>query len=254
MSHQTKDPSVQATDRKHTSGASQTAAASFEKTACDVAAAPSQKAAATVPRDISKDGKNTKPRPASNTESKLNTVELRIPSFNFIDQQFLDGVSEQLRQACSRMNGIDVTLYKSMVSVLNGQQPKDHFELMIMNQMSGINDLAMKYIGFLAKADTYIEIDTLERTLNKLTRTFTIQMDALQRYRSGGERNVTVQNVSVGEGGQAIVGNVTQNGRHGGEVKTAAPAAIPDARTEPMPVIEPSERPVAVPVKRRARR
>ena len=35
-------------------------------------------------------------------------------------------------------------------------------------------------------------------------------MEALKRYRAGGEQKVTVQHVSVSEGGQAIVGNVTQ--------------------------------------------
>ena len=38
-------------------------------------------------------------------------------------------------------------------------------------------------------------------------------MEALKRYRTGGEQKVTVQHVSVGEGGQAIVGNVTQAAR-----------------------------------------
>ena len=37
-----------------------------------------------------------------------------------------------------------------------------------------------------------------------------MQMEALKRHRTGGEQKVTVQHVSVGEGGQAIVGNVTQ--------------------------------------------
>jgi hypothetical protein len=35
-------------------------------------------------------------------------------------------------------------------------------------------------------------------------------MEALKRYRSGGEQKVTVHHVSVNEGGQAIVGNVNQ--------------------------------------------
>ena len=34
---------------------------------------------------------------------------------------------------------------------------------------------------------------------------------ALNRYRSHGEPAITVQNVSVGDGGKAIVGNVTQH-------------------------------------------
>ena len=38
-------------------------------------------------------------------------------------------------------------------------------------------------------------------------------MEALKRCRSGGEQKVTVQHVSVNEGGQAIVGPVSQGGR-----------------------------------------
>ena len=37
-----------------------------------------------------------------------------------------------------------------------------------------------------------------------------MQMETLKRYRTGGEQKVTLQHVSVSEGGQAIVGNVTQ--------------------------------------------
>jgi hypothetical protein len=51
--------------------------------------------------------------------------------------------------------------------------------------------------------------DSAERAFNKLTRTFAMQMEALKRYRSGAEQKVTLQHVSVAEGGQAIVGNVT---------------------------------------------
>jgi hypothetical protein len=47
--------------------------------------------------------------------------------------------------------------------------------------------------------------------LGRLARTFPAQIDALNRYRSQGEPAITVQNVSVGDGGKAIVGNVTQH-------------------------------------------
>jgi hypothetical protein len=36
-------------------------------------------------------------------------------------------------------------------------------------------------------------------------------MEALNRYRNNGEPAITVQNVSVQDGGNAIVGNVTQH-------------------------------------------
>ena len=39
------------------------------------------------------------------------------------------------------------------------------------------------------------------------------QVEALKRYRTGGEQTVRVEHVTVNEGGQAIVGNVTHGGR-----------------------------------------
>ena len=47
------------------------------------------------------------------------------------------------------------------------------------------------------------------RALGRLARTFPAQMEALNRYRSKSEPAVTVQNVSIQDGGKAIVGNVT---------------------------------------------
>src|SRR6516225_11786252 len=63
--------------------------------------------------------------------------------------------------------------------------------------------------------------DSAERAFNKLTRTFAMQMEALKRYRAGAEQKVTLQHVSVAEGGQAIIGNVTHAPRKNGQEQTA---------------------------------
>ena len=47
--------------------------------------------------------------------------------------------------------------------------------------------------------------------MGRLARTFPAQIEALNRYRSRGEPAITAHNVSVGDGGKAIVGNVTQH-------------------------------------------
>ena len=60
-------------------------------------------------------------------------------------------------------------------------------------------------------------------------------MEALKRYRTGGEQKVTVQHVSVSEGGQAIVGNVTQAPRENMPEK-AAPAALTHSPGATMPM------------------
>jgi hypothetical protein len=72
-------------------------------------------------------------------------------------------------------------------------------------------------------------------------------MEALKRYRSGADQKVTLQHVSVAEGGQAIVGNVTQAPRKNGREKvTQEKAATPppvrtDTNVVPMPSMHKSK-------------
>lgn len=47
--------------------------------------------------------------------------------------------------------------------------------------------------------------------MGRLARTFPAQIEVLNRNRNHGEPAITVQNVSVGDGSKAIVGNVTQH-------------------------------------------
>jgi hypothetical protein len=96
-----------------------------------------------------------------------------------------------------------------MVSVIKGIEPKDQLETMLAAQMAAVHSLTMDFAGRLARADDRIQLDSFERTLNKLARTFAAQVEALKRYRIGGEQKVTVQHVSVSDGGQALVGNVS---------------------------------------------
>ncbi len=103
-----------------------------------------------------------------------------------------------------------------------------------------------------ANAETILQQDSAERAFNKLSRTFTTQMEALKRYRTGGEQKVTVQHVSVAEGGQAIVGNVTQapGQKSRPNEATTSPLAPTDANASPMPIIDRSKQAVLVPTRR----
>src|SRR3984957_10257646 len=94
------------------------------------------------------------------------------------------------------------------------------------------------------------EQDSASNAFNKLARTFAMQLEALKRYRTGGEQKVTVQHVTVGEGGQAIVGNVNQAARAVPQKPADNTRALADARQVPMPIIENREQ-VPVPVQRR---
>ena len=109
---------------------------------------------------------------------------------------------------------------------------------MLAAQMAAVHMATMTFAGRLAQVENIPQQTSAEGAFNKLARTFTTQMEALKRYRTGGEQKVTVQHVSVSEGGQAIVGNVTQGPRETARDKIpASPPAITDARMQPMAIV-----------------
>jgi hypothetical protein len=85
--------------------------------------------------------------------------------------------------------------------------------------------MAMRCAQHIATAKDIAQHDSAARALGRLARTFPAQIEALNRYRSYGEPAVTVQNVSVGDGGKAIVGNVTQHAKMIASNKNPASAA-----------------------------
>lgn len=170
------------------------------------------------------------------------------------DLDFLGGIIGQLSDACSRNGTIDESQLDFMVSIIKGFKPRDQTEAMVAAQMAVVHRAAMRFAGDLTLAESKEAIDTIGNVFNKLVRTFATQIEVLQRYRSTGEQRVTVQNVSVSEGSQAIVGNVTQNAPDSSKVKaTITPTAITDSRAVPMPTIEQSAKPVTTIVRRRPR-
>ena len=76
--------------------------------------------------------------------------------------------------------------------------------------MAAVHRATMTSARRLSRAEIIQQQESAERAFTKLARTFAAQMEALKRYRTGGEQKVTVQHVTVNEGGQAVVGNVSQ--------------------------------------------
>lgn len=156
---------------------------------------------------------------------------------------FLNGLLDQLANAGTQGRQIDERGLNFMVSVIVGIKPTDQVETMLAAQMAAVHIATMTFARRLAHVENIPQQDSAERAFNKLARTFATQMEALKRYRTGGEQKVTVQHVSVGEGGQAIVGNVTQASRETTARKPAAtPPALTDSSSAPMPILgEPAQ-------------
>lgn len=170
---------------------------------------------------------------------------LLMQAIGTTDADFLNGFLYQLADAASRGSKSDEQRINFMLSVVEGIKPRDHIEAMLAAQMAAVHMATMAVAGQLANAENIAQQDSAERAFGKLARTFSAQTEALKRYRTGGEQKVTVQHVTVGEGGQAIVGNVTQDTRRPNQT-AASPALLPDARIASMPSIK--ERPRKAPV------
>ena len=177
-----------------------------------------------------------------------------MQAFATADHDFAYGILTQLANAGSRVKDVDEAEVNFMLSVIKGIEPKDQIETMLAAQMATVHMATMTFASRLAHVESIEQQDSAERSFNKLLRTFGTQMETLKRYRTGGEQKVTVQHVSVSEGGQAIVGNVTQSGQdHAPDKAPASPLAITDKKTAPMQMIGESEARTGVPVRRRRR-
>jgi hypothetical protein len=92
-------------------------------------------------------------------------------------------------------------------------KPKDEIEALLSSQMIGVHNLAMRLLASANDSDQDIHTAKMKiENANKLLRTFTAQIETLNRHRGKGQQKVTVEHVTVNHGGQAIIGNVEAGG------------------------------------------
>jgi hypothetical protein len=130
-----------------------------------------------------------------------------MEEFGITDRNFLAPLFQQLIE----VDGFGGDGVEFAAAVIKGVKPRDQLEAMHAAQMAMMHWTAMHYIR---QAVDYRETPEQQLAVNaatKLARTYAGHMDALKRYRSGGSQTITVQHVSVADGGKAIVGSVTHN-------------------------------------------
>ena len=137
--------------------------------------------------------------------------QLMANALGVADREAMHGILRQLVKASVSGGSPDEVNLSFMISMVKSIKPRDSVEAMLVAQMVSVHVMAMRCAHHLANADDLAQHDSAARALGRLARTFPAQIEALNRYRSHGEPAITVQNVSVGDGGKAIVGNVTQH-------------------------------------------
>jgi len=149
------------------------------------------------------------------------------------------------------------------ISALAGIAPRDECEGMIAAQMVACHHAAMEcYRRAMIREQTFEGRSENLNQANKLSRTYSTLLEALNRHRGKGQQKVTVEHVHVHSGGQAVVGMVEAPGGgdqakseeqpHAKQIAHAPgpPLPSPDAGRDALPIAGDAER--AVPDARRA--
>ena len=134
-----------------------------------------------------------------------------------------DTLAIQIMQACA--GGIDPDekdilgkRLRAGLAAMQGIEPGDVLEDMAAAQLVAAHHAAMQAYGRAANPDQPFAVwrESLNQA-NRLSRTYAAMLEALNRHRGkGSQQKVTVEHVTVNEGGQAVVGAVERPGGRGG--------------------------------------
>jgi hypothetical protein len=145
---------------------------------------------------------------------------------------------------------------------LVGIDPKDELEGMVVAQLIAAHNATMEcYRRAAVREQTFEERQENLNQANKLSRTWAMLLEALNRHRGKGQQKVTVEHVHVHSGGQAVVGVLESPGGGGGglakfenqphakQAKQIAHASQPamqrlDEERKPLPIASNAKRPL----------
>lgn len=161
-------------------------------------------------------GKQTKEPPA-----KTHRLDSSNPKLTYLGGSKFDAwngtVANQALSSAWYGNTSDADrthkLQSAGLSFLAGIEPKDELEGMLGAQLLASHNAAMEcYRRAMISEQTFEGRKENLNQANKLSRTHTTLLEALNRHRGKGQQKVTVEHVHVHSGGQAIVGNVQGGG------------------------------------------
>jgi len=152
-----------------------------------------------VPKDVSPEGIEAFIR-AARAVTGVNSDDLAIILVN------------QLVHAQGKIEDGSELKLNAALAALAEHKPVDVCEAMLASQMVAIHAQCM---SLLARSAGTFHLESQQQYTNlalKLSRVFALQMETFRKYRQKGQQKMTVEHVHVHQGGQAIVGNVTNQG------------------------------------------
>jgi hypothetical protein len=164
------------------------------------------------------------------TETKHKTLRAYPKVIKTDDGSFTVELSEDLRlekllgmQTIDAANGVYMTAISALgksaekcgslaSAMFTELEPQDAVEAMLIAQMTATHVMMTQLSEKLSYQSSYLIRESYERSMTRVSRTYLSQMGALKKYRAKAQQVVRVERVTVNEGGQAIVGDVSQVG------------------------------------------
>lgn len=81
----------------------------------------------------------------------------------------------------------DDKVFRGHMALVQGVEPKDEIEGMLAVQMAAIHSATVRMATDMGNATTTDRLEFYERAVNRLARTFTTQVEALKKHRSGAQ-------------------------------------------------------------------
>jgi hypothetical protein len=156
-----------------------------------------------------------------------------------------------MNQAANCLPGEPARAASVAIAAVQSVGPRDGIEAMLAVQMAATHAAALRMLQRAALEQPSIEVyDSLINRATKLLRTYTMQVEALKRYRSAGEQRVVVQhqhvNVTADRAAVQVNGAAPDPGGRGAASKPeershaqADPAALAYAPEPAMPCPDP---------------
>ena len=136
---------------------------------------------------------------------------LLMKAFRTTSPAFVRGIIKQLANVAAKGKKPDEDELNLMLVFVIDAEPIDEFHALLLTQAAATHVLSMHFSNYVGSSENICQQDSGERILNKLFRTFILQMAASNHYRAQREQMATGQEAPV-------------------EVESVTPLAITDAR------------------------
>lgn len=153
---------------------------------------------------------NTKDKTLTIKGTAEETVLFFFKTFGTLDNDCADLLINQISNAHPSINENNTAhIINQTTPLLQAIAPQDELEGMLAVQMVGIHNLTMEMMQRASAPNQTVEgVNYNINRITKLSRTFTAQLEVLNKHRGKGQQKMTVEHVHINEGGQAVIGNV----------------------------------------------